>query len=800
MPAGWGGRRNEVIKVTIELDDKPSATTGAGTDFIRAIIAEDLRTGKHRRVATRFPPEPNGYLHIGHAKSICLNFGVARENGGTCNLRFDDTNPETEDMAYVEAIQRDVRWLGFEWDALYFASDYFERLYRFAIELIEKGKAYVDSLSEEEIRAYRGTIAEPGRPSPYRQRSVGENLALFRRMRAGELPDGSHVLRAKIDMASPNMLMRDPILYRIRHARHYRTGDAWPIYPMYDFAHCLSDAIEGITHSLCTLEFENNREIYDWLIEQLDTPSTPRQIEFARLNLSYTVMSKRKLLQLVEEGHVAGWDDPRMPTLSGLRRRGVTPAAIRNFCDRVGVAKRDNVIDVALFEHAIRDDLNHKAPRVLGVLRPLKLVVESYPEGESEELDAPYWPHDVPREGSRKLPFSRVLYVERDDFAEQPPPGWHRLAPGREVRLRYAYLVTVTGLVKDDAGEVIEVRCRHDPASRGGQAPDGRKVKGTIHWLSAAHALPLEARLYDRLFRSETPGADGGDFRRDLNPDSLEVLGDSLIEPSVAGAAPGSHFQLERLGYFAVDPDSSAERLVLNRTVTLRDAWAKVAQREADERAAAAAAKAAAKAAHKARQRAKAGPAAASVERPLAPEQEAVAARYRERLGLAPAEARLLAEDEGRQAFFDAALAACGRPRAVAKWIANELQRELKERPVSALPFDGAAFGELVALVEAGTITAVAAKEVLAEMLATGGRPRAIVEARGLQQVDDDGALRPLIEQALAAHPQQVAAYRAGKEALFGFFVGQVMRASAGKANPQRVRELLHAALDGEPA
>ncbi|HEY0783282.1 MAG TPA: glutamine--tRNA ligase/YqeY domain fusion protein, partial [Thermoanaerobaculia bacterium] len=459
--------------------------------FIRERVEHDLAAGLHDgRVATRFPPEPNGYLHIGHAKSICLNFGLAQEYGGTCNLRFDDTNPETEDVEYAESIQRDVRWLGFDWaDRLYFTSDYFERLHGFAVELIRLGKAYVCSLSEEEIREMRGTVTEPGRDSPYRNRTIAENLDLFARMRAGEFADGAHVLRAKIDMAAPNMKLRDPLLYRIRRAHHYRQGDAWCIYPLYDFAHPLSDAIERITHSLCTLEFENNRDIYDWLVDTLPFPDPPRQIEFARLNLTYTLMSKRKLLELVERKFVAGWDDPRLPTLAGLRRRGFTPTAIRDFCERIGVAKANSTVDVALLEHCQREDLNPEVRRVLCVLRPLKLVIEDYPEGKVEQLDAPFYPHDVPKEGSRKVPFSRTLYIERDDFAEVPPKGFHRLAPGQEVRLRYAYLVRCTGVVKDPAtGEVIEVRCTHDPASRGGNAPDGRRVPGTLHWVSAAES------------------------------------------------------------------------------------------------------------------------------------------------------------------------------------------------------------------------------------------------------------------------------------------------------------------------
>jgi glutaminyl-tRNA synthetase len=548
--------------------------------FIREIITEDVQRGKYGgRVHTRFPPEPNGYLHIGHAKSICLNFGIAAEFGGLCNLRFDDTNPTKEDVEYVESIMADVRWLGFDWDdRLFYASDYFEQLYRYAVQLIEAGKAYVDSLSAEEIRSTRGTATGAGQESPYRNRSVEENLHLFARMRAGEFEEGAHVLRAKIDMASPNVLMRDPVMYRILHASHHRTGDAWCIYPLYDYAHCISDSLEGITHSLCTLEFEDHRPLYDWFLDALGVYH-PQQIEFARLNLGYTVLSKRKLLTLVEQGYVAGWDDPRMPTISGLRRLGYTPEAIRNFCERIGVAKRNSIVDLALLEYHLREDLNRRAPRVMGVLRPLRVVIDNYPEDQVEELEAVNNPED-PGMGSRKVPFSRVLYIERDDFREDPPKQFFRLAPGREVRLRYAYFITCTGVVKDErTGEVVELHCTYDPATRGGDAPDGRKVKATLHWVSAAHALEAEVRLYDHLFATADPNADedGVDFIAHLNPQSLEVLRSARVEPSLAGAAPGSRYQFERLGYFCVDAvDSAPGALVFNRTATLRDTWAKI--------------------------------------------------------------------------------------------------------------------------------------------------------------------------------------------------------------------------------
>lgn len=559
------------------------STTGVTptSNFIEDIIEEDLKTNKNDgRVVTRFPPEPNGYLHIGHAKSICLNFGLAAKYNGICHLRFDDTNPSKEDIKYIESIKEDVKWLGFDWgEHLYYASDYFEKLYEYAVELIKKGKAYVDDLSPEEIREYRGTLTEPGKESPYRCRSVEENLDLFKRMRAGEFPDGSRVLRAKIDMASPNLNMRDPVLYRIKREKHHRTGEKWCIYPMYDFTHPLSDAIEGITHSICTLEFEDHRPLYDWVLDNVDAGCHPQQIEFARLNLTYTVMSKRKLLQLVEKGYVDGWDDPRMPTIAGLRRRGYTPESIRNFCEQIGVAKKNSIVDVAMLEHAVRDDLNRRAPRRMAVLRPLRVVIDNYPEGQVEELEAINNPED-PGMGTRKVPFSRVIYIERDDFREDPPRKFYRLAPGREVRLRYGYFIKCTDVVKDENGEVVELHCTYDPQTRGGSAPDGRKVKATLHWVSAAHAIEAEVRLYDRLFTKENP-AEEEDFLACINPKSLETLTGCKLEPSLKGAEPGSRYQFERLGYFCVDTvDSTPDKLVFNRTVPLRDTWAKIQERQ----------------------------------------------------------------------------------------------------------------------------------------------------------------------------------------------------------------------------
>ena len=556
-----------------------TAEPTVSTDFVREIVAEDTASGKYGgRVHTRFPPEPNGFLHIGHAKSICLNFGIAAEFGGQCNLRFDDTNPTKEKTDFVDAIQADVKWLGFEWDGeARYASDYFDQLYDWAVQLIKEKRAYVDDLSAEEMRTYRGTLTEPGKESPYRERSVEENLDLFERMKNGEFPDGSRVLRAKGDMKSGNLNMRDPVMYRILHAEHHRTGDKWNIYPMYDWAHGQSDSIEGITHSVCTLEFADHRPLYNWYLDTLEIDH-PQQIEFARLQLNYTVLSKRKLTRLVNDGHVAGWDDPRMPSLAGLRRRGYTPEAIRDFCERIGVAKTNSTVDMALLEYCIRQDLNMRALRVMGVLNPLKLVIENYPEGQTEEFEAINNPEDESA-GTRMVPFSRELYVERDDFLEDAPRKWHRLAPGKEVRLRYACLVTCNEVIKDENGEVLELRCTWDPESRGGNAPDGRKVRGTIHWVSAQHAIPAEVRLYDRLFATENPDDvdDEGDFTDNLNPNSLEINTHALVEPSLANAEPGERYQFERLGYFCVDPDSTPDNLVFNRTVTLRDSWAKIA-------------------------------------------------------------------------------------------------------------------------------------------------------------------------------------------------------------------------------
>lgn len=779
-------------------------------DFIRATVAEDMRRNRYGgRVVTRFPPEPNGFLHIGHAKSICLNFGVAQDFGGVCNLRMDDTNPETEDELYVQAIQRDVKWLGFDWDdRMFYASDYYEQLYQFAVKLIRDGKAYVDSLNEEAIRAYRGTVTEPGRESPYRSRSIAENLDLFARMRAGEFADGAQVLRAKVDMAAANMKMRDPLLYRIRHAHHYRTGDDWCIYPMYDFAHPLSDAIEGITHSICTLEFENNREIYDWLVDNCVPEPRPRQYEFARLNLDYTVMSKRKFLQLVEHGHVDGWDDPRMPTIAGLRRRGVTPEAIRTFAEKIGVAKTNSRVEITLLEHCIRDDLNFRAPRVMAVLRPLKLVITNYPAGQVEMLDGAYWPRDVPKEGSRPVPFSRELYIERDDFMENPPADYYRLALGREVRLRFAYIVKCEQVVQEpQTGEVVEVHCTYDPATQGGVAAKGRRVQGTIHWVSAAHAVPAEVRLYDRLMTVADPEdvEEGKSFLDFLNPNSQEVLTGAWVEPSIADDPAGARYQFERVGYFVSDMvDSQPGRLVFNRIIELRDSWAgKTSEAEKSKPAKPAPAATAAPVAVKGvvkgegeSRRAKSD--ARDALRAATPELAARLARYTEELGLASEDADVLTGDLALARFFEDALAAHLNAKSVANWVTNEVLRELKDRPLEQLPVQGRQVGALAALVDGGEITAAIGREVFAEMARSGQDPAAIVQARGLAPIQDVDALGAVVARVIAANGDKAAHFRSGKSGLLGFFVGQVMRETLNRANPKVVQELVQAALLAE--
>ena len=766
------------------------------TDFIRAIVAEDVRKGTHGgAVITRFPPEPNGYLHIGHAKSLTLNFGIAAEFGGRCHLRFDDTNPETEESHYVDSIKDAVQWLGFDWgEHLYFASDYFEQMYEFAVHLIRTDRAYVDSQPDEAVRGQRGTVMEPGQPSPYRDRPAAESEDLFKRMRAGEFPNGAHVLRAKIDMSSPNMLLRDPILYRIRHATHYRTGDAWCIYPLYDYAHPIEDALEHITHSLCTLEFENNREFYDWLIESIPAPSRPRQYEFARLVLDYTVMSKRKLLELVNDGLVSGWDDPRMPTIAGLRRRGVTPEAVRAFCDMVGVTKANSRVDIGKLEFAIREDLNPRVPRVLCVLRPLKVVITNYPEGQVEHLDAPYYPHDVPQEGSRQLPFSRELFIEQEDFMESPPKGYYRLAPGAEVRLRYAYIIRCDEVVRDHAGNVTELRCTYDESTRGGNAPAGKTVKGTIHWVSAAHALPCEVRLYDRLFTVPDPDAsagsddDGAGWKSTLNPESLVVLPDARIEPGVRDDPRGTRYQFERQGYFCSDPlDSRADALVFNRTVTLRDSWAKrsaaAPQRDGE-------------------------PAKPRVDTPaMKPEKAAAPARkgwaevderasaFASKHGIRAGDAEILLRDPEITELFEATIAAGASARAVGSSIINDVLPELKATGMNELAFTPAELARALELVNLGRISAAAGRAVIAEMVRSGGDPGKIVESRGLGQISDTARIAPLVDEVIAENPEKVAEYRAGKAGLLGMFIGQVMGRTGGRADPVVVQRLVRERL-----
>ncbi len=765
-------------------------------DFIRDIIDDDLRTAKHGgRVQTRFPPEPNGYLHIGHAKSICLNFGVAQQYGATCNLRFDDTNPAKEDVEYVESIQRDVRWLGFDFgERALFASDYFEQMYALAENLVGHGKAYVDHLSDDEIKEYRGSLSAPGRPSPYRDRGIEENLALLRQMRAGDLPDGTCVLRARIDLTAPNMKMRDPLLYRIRHASHDRTGDAWLIYPLYDYAHPLSDAIEGITHSICTLEFENNRPLYDWVIEHTGVSerhgfSPPQQIEFARLKLDYTVMSKRKLLLLVEGGHVTGWDDPRMPTIAGMRRRGYRPEAIRAFADLIGVAKINSTVDIAKLEFCVRDDLNWVAPRVLGVLRPLRVTITSWPKGKVEELTGPYFPADVGKEGQRTLPFGRDILIDRDDFALEPPAGFQRLAPGRTVRLRHGPCITCDDVVVEN-GEVVELRAHHVAGSVG-TTPAGVTVAGVIHWVSAAHAVAAEVRLYDRLFKVPRPEEGDGDVTDHLNPESLQVITDAMVEPSMAAAEPGSRWQLERVGYFMVDPlDSRPGALVLNRTVMLRDSWRSAEETPASAQSGGRAQQKSAKARTRPPKKSRVDfRAEARLRDPVLAERLAV---WPSAHGISTDDADLLTGDRATGDLFLGAIAeGIAPPPDVARWIVNELPPALGDRDLASAPLTGPALGTLVAAVEGGEITAPVAKEVLATMVRTGGDPLQIIAEGGLAQLSDEGAIAAIVDQVLAANADKVDLYRGGKAALFGFFVGQAIKGSQGRANPDVVRRLL---------
>jgi glutaminyl-tRNA synthetase len=775
-------------------------TADLPSNFIRDLIAEHLKEGRYQRVVTRFPPEPNGYLHIGHAKSICLNFGLAQHFAGVCHLRMDDTNPTKEETEYVESIANDVRWLGFEWkgqdpETPFYASDYFEQLYQWAELLIQKGLAYVDSQSRDDLRKNRGTLTEPGVPSPFRDRSIDENLDLFRRMRAGEFEDGAHILRARIDMSAKNMLMRDPPLYRILKSHHHRTGDAWCIYPMYDYAHGLSDAIEGISHSICTLEFENNRELYDWCLDAVGiTEPRPHQYEFARLVLDYTVMSKRKLLTLVKEGLVNGWDDPRMPTIAGLRRRGVRPEAIRAFADMIGVAKTNSAVDLGKLEYCIREDLDRVSPRYMAVLKPLEVVLENWDEARVDWIDAALWPPGHERDEARKVPLSKVIYIERDDFMEEPSKDFYRLAPGREVRLRYGYVIRCTGVEKDPSGEVVRLLCEVDEATRHGLG-DKKKVKSTIHWVSKAHALSAEVRLYDRLFTVAQPDREDGDFHEYLNPASL-VIATGKLEPALAEVK--GHVQLERQGYFFPDLDDAAGRRVLNKVVALKDTWARVTARAESENAT----------------DAEVSEKVTKVKVDTRPEKMSrtevrerrfekdptLRARFialRDVHGLSEDDAELCTETHSIADFFDAAVAAYARPSSIAKWIVNELLRELKDKELGALKLTPHGLASLAKLVDEEVVSTTAGKQVFAVMVGEGGDAEAIVARLGLTQMSDDGPILAAIDEVIAESAGQVASYRGGKTQLLGFFVGQVMKKTGGRARPDKVSTLVKTRLEG---
>ncbi|WP_296824324.1 glutamine--tRNA ligase/YqeY domain fusion protein [Sulfurovum sp.] len=739
-------------------------------DFLRTIVEEDLKSGKYKEVVTRFPPEPNGFPHIGHAKSIVINFGIARDYHGCCYLRMDDTNPTTEDTKYVEALKDAVHWLGFDWDdTVYYTSDYFPKLYDYAVALIKMGNAYVDSLNEEEIREYRGTVTEPGKRSKYAQRSVEENLDLFERMKKGEFKDGEHVLRAKIDMSAANMQMRDPLLYRIRHAHHFRTGNTWAVYPMYDFAHCLSDYIEGITHSLCTLEFENNRDIYDWVLDTLELePPRPYQYEFARLSMNYTVMSKRKLLELVEGKYVNGWDDPRLPTIAGYKRRGYTPESILNFCDQIGVAKANSTVDVAQLEFAIRDDLNTKVPRVMCVLDPLKVTIENY-EG-SEALDASYYPDDVPKEGSRKMPFSKEIYIDREDFNENPPKGYYRLTPEQPVRLKHAYIITCKEVIKDADGKITEIKAEYHPESKSGSDTSGIKVKSAIQWVDAAQAKKVEVRLYDRLYSSEAP-----EGMEDLNPNSLQVIKNALVEPAVITEKPDERFQFEREGYFYADPvDYTDEKPVFNKIVGLKDSWSK--KKRSSEPAPKPKAK------------------KVQVDGEVVPMNEAEQAlfdKYTGELGLNSEVANTLARDTQLSSLYEESLSVFNSPVLLANIVANEVARELKEKQLNELKFNAKQIAQLVKMVDDETISNKIAKQVFEQMAKTGEDPTQIVKTKGLVQISDPAIISPIIDEIIAKNPDNVAKFKAGNTKLLGFFVGQVLKTTGGKANPKVVNELV---------
>jgi len=745
-------------------------------DFLRTIVEEDLKSGNYKEIVTRFPPEPNGFPHIGHAKSIVINFGIARDYHGHCNLRMDDTNPTTEDTKYVEALKDAVEWLGFKWeDGVRYTSDYFPKLYDYAKELIKMGKAYVDSVNEEEMREYRGTVTQAGKRSKYAERSVEENLDLLERMKKGEFKDGEHVLRAKIDMSAANMKMRDPILYRIRHAHHYRAGNEWAIYPMYDFGHCLSDYIEGITHSICTLEFENNRDIYDWVLDTLELEAPrPYQHEFARLGINYTVMSKRKLLELVEGGLVSGWDDPRLPTIAGYKRRGYTPESILNFCDSIGIAKANSMVDVAQLEFSIRDDLNTKVPRVLAVLDPLKVTIENY-KG-NEEIDAPYYPHDVPKEGNRAIPFSKEIYIERDDFNETPPKGYYRLTPEQPVRLRHAYIITCKEVIKDTDGNIVEIKAEYHPDSKSGSDTSGIKVKSAIQWVDSKKARKAEVRLYDRLFKDEAP-----EGIENINPDSLKIIKNALIEPAVITDKPDKRFQFERQGYFYTDPvDYTDENPVFNKIVGLKDSWAKKTKLKDKTKVEKPAPKSQAQ--------------KVQIDGEVVPMSEAEQAlfeKYTGELKINSEVANTLARDEKLSSFYEEALSELHSPVGLANIVANDVARELKEKEANELKFNATQIAQLVKMVDDETISSKIAKQVFEEMVESGENPAQIVKIKGLVQISDPSVISSILDEVMAKNPENVEKFKAGNTKLLGFFVGQVLKATGGKANPQVVNQLV---------
>ncbi len=744
-------------------------------DFLRRKVEEDLKAGKYQEIITRFPPEPNGFPHIGHAKSISINFGIARDYQGRCNLRMDDTNPTTEDTQYVEALKDAVQWLGFEWDKdVHYTSDYFFKLYAYAKELISMGKAYVDSLPEEQMREYRGTVTQAGKRSKYAQRSVEENLELLEQMKNGKFQEGEHVLRAKIDMASPNMKMRDPLLYRIKHSHHFRAGDEWSIYPMYDFAHCLSDYLEGVTHSICTLEFENNREIYDWVLDTLKLePPRPYQYEFARLNINYTVMSKRKLLELVEKKLVNGWDDPRLPTIAGLRRRGYTPESILNFCEQIGVAKANSVVDVAQLEFSIRSDLNPKVPRVMCVLDPLKVTIGNY-DGK-EELEASYYPHDVPKEGSRRLPFSKEIYIERDDFMENPTKGYFRLTPTQPVRLKHAYIICCKEIIKDEHGNIVEIKAEYYPDSKSGEDTSGIKVKSAIQWVEANEAKEIEVRLYDRLYINESP-----QNIDDLNPNSLKIVKNALIEPAVITQKPDVRFQFEREGYFFADPvDYTDKKPVFNKIVALKEASSQKKKTPQN--------------------RQKQEPKKVQIDgevTPMTKEEEAKFEKYINELKLNPEVANTLARDKQLSSFYEEALESLFTPVGIANIVTNDIARELKQKDISALKYTPKQVAKLIEMVDNEIISTKIAKQVFEEMSKSGEEPRQIVDSKGLIQISDPSVLLPIIEEIIVKNPDNVEKYRAGNNKLFGFFVGQVLKATKGKGNPKVVNSLIEDRLN----